>query len=402
MIARCWVLGSAEIAIKLSALDVGCYWRQLQRRLRHKCCASSSPCANWLPTRPSPPCPMPAGLNKQPVAASCIRRRHAILPTTHTRSSKPALPSSAVVAAPISAILPPCVQRWMRHRPVQSHCPLYALYMVNSKIPLLPIRRPAWRGRWQRRICRYRRNASTQRHRRAENAGRCANAQGSRCEFPRCRRCRWHGCVWARGRRHTSSKGNWPGDDPAFSDTWPELVACAVRLVGGPCVGNCNLFVTMGDPARIGDYPEAMDSYDIVPTGLIELISQQFDRGLDKAGAQLDQLTNLSSAAHYRSTRRSRSMKPGCWQKIRSGADFALTQPVFDAQQARDFIALYEAEYGPLTLPLIAGIMPLFNSRNALFCTMKCRESLFLRCTGSGWIRRQTRRRRAWRLRQRS
>ncbi|MCO5185111.1 MAG: bifunctional homocysteine S-methyltransferase/methylenetetrahydrofolate reductase [Anaerolineae bacterium] len=139
-------------------------------------------------------------------------------------------------------------------------------------------------------------------------------------------------------------------------------------LLAAHALGIRNLFVTMGDPARIGDYPEAMDSYDIVPTGLIELISQQFDRGLDKAGAQLDQPTNFVVGCAL-------SLNPAkpehearlLAKKIRSGADFALTQPVFDAQQARDFIALYEAEYGPLTLPLIAGIMPLFNSRNALF-----------------------------------
>ncbi|HFQ93386.1 MAG TPA: bifunctional homocysteine S-methyltransferase/methylenetetrahydrofolate reductase, partial [Anaerolineae bacterium] len=38
-----------------------------------------------------------------------------------------------------------------------------------------------------------------------------------------------------------------------------------------------NLFVTMGDPTRIGDYPEAMDTFDIVPSGLIQLIKKQFN-----------------------------------------------------------------------------------------------------------------------------
>lgn len=139
-------------------------------------------------------------------------------------------------------------------------------------------------------------------------------------------------------------------------------------LLAAHALGIRNLFVTMGDPARIGDYPEAMDSYDIVPTGLIELISQQFDRGLDKAGAQLDQPTNfvVGCALSLNPAKPEQEAKLLA-KKIRSGADFALTQPVFDAQQAHDFIAFYEAEYGPLTLPLIAGIMPLFNSRNALF-----------------------------------
>jgi homocysteine S-methyltransferase len=54
-------------------------------------------------------------------------------------------------------------------------------------------------------------------------------------------------------------------------------------------------------------------------------------------------------------------------KKIRNGADFALTQPVFDPQAALDFVAAYEAEYGEPMLPLLAGIKPLFNGRNAEF-----------------------------------
>ena len=54
-----------------------------------------------------------------------------------------------------------------------------------------------------------------------------------------------------------------------------------------------NLFVTMGDPARIGDFPEATDSYDIVPTGLIQLIKAHLNRGVDKAGNAIDQPTSL-------------------------------------------------------------------------------------------------------------
>ncbi|MCA9924872.1 MAG: homocysteine S-methyltransferase family protein, partial [Anaerolineales bacterium] len=64
-------------------------------------------------------------------------------------------------------------------------------------------------------------------------------------------------------------------------------------LLASYAMGIRNLFVTMGDPTKIGDYPEAMDSYDIVPTGLIQLITQQFNQGLDKAGNSIDQATNF-------------------------------------------------------------------------------------------------------------
>ena len=129
-----------------------------------------------------------------------------------------------------------------------------------------------------------------------------------------------------------------------------------------------NLFVVMGDPTRIGDYPEAMDSYDIVPSGLIQLIKQQFNQGVDKSGQSIDQPTsfvvgcalNLTPADPQREMRLLR-------KKVRNGADFALTQPVFDPPAANAFVEMYEAEYEEPILPLVAGIKPLYNGRNADF-----------------------------------
>ncbi len=139
-------------------------------------------------------------------------------------------------------------------------------------------------------------------------------------------------------------------------------------LLAAYALGIRNLFVVMGDPTRIGDFPEAMDSYDIVPTGLIQLIKQQFNAGVDKAGESIDQPTNFvvgcalnltpSDVAHEMKLLR---------KKISSGADFALTQPVFDPEAAKAFIARYEETYGEPILPVIVGIKPLYNSRNAEF-----------------------------------
>jgi homocysteine S-methyltransferase len=139
-------------------------------------------------------------------------------------------------------------------------------------------------------------------------------------------------------------------------------------LLAAYAMGIRNLFVVMGDPTRIGDYPEAMDSYDIVPTGLIHLIKQQFNSGLDKAGRAIDQATNfmVGCALNLTSNEPEREMKL-LYKKSRNGADFALTQPIFDPTTAKAFIAAYEAEYGEPILPIIAGIKPLYNSRNAEF-----------------------------------
>lgn len=146
------------------------------------------------------------------------------------------------------------------------------------------------------------------------------------------------------------------------------LLRVQADLLAGHALGVRNLFVTMGDPARIGDYPEAMDGYDIVSTGLIQLIKEQMNSGRDKAGAQLDQPTNFTVGCAL-------SLEPRDFdaeaklllKKVRAGADFGLTQPVFDPQRARAFLDYYAAQYGPLNMPLIVGIQPLFNSRNAEF-----------------------------------
>jgi homocysteine S-methyltransferase len=139
-------------------------------------------------------------------------------------------------------------------------------------------------------------------------------------------------------------------------------------LLAAHAMGIRNLFVTMGDPTRIGDFPEAMDSYDIVPTGLIELIKRQFNQGLDKGGQSIDQPTTFVVGCALDLTPRDvpRELKL-LRKKAERGADFAITQPVFDPQAAIDFIETYEQTYGEPPPPIVAGIKPLYNSRNAEF-----------------------------------
>lgn len=139
-------------------------------------------------------------------------------------------------------------------------------------------------------------------------------------------------------------------------------------LLAAYAMGLRNLFVVMGDPTRIGDFPDATDSYDIVPTGLIQLIKQQFNHGVDKAGQPMDEATNFVVGCALSLTPKDLDREMALLRKkINSGADFALTQPVFDAEAALEFINSYQIRYGEPILPLIAGIKPLYNLRNAEF-----------------------------------
>lgn len=139
-------------------------------------------------------------------------------------------------------------------------------------------------------------------------------------------------------------------------------------LLAAYAMGVRNLFVVMGDPTHIGDYPEAMDNYDIVPTGLIQLIKTRLNAGVDQAGQSIDQPTNfvVGCALNLEPADPERELKL-LRKKIANGADFALTQPVFNPARAREFIAAYETTYGEPIIPVIAGVQPLYSASNAEF-----------------------------------
>jgi homocysteine S-methyltransferase len=129
-----------------------------------------------------------------------------------------------------------------------------------------------------------------------------------------------------------------------------------------------NIFVVMGDPTSIGEYPDALNEYDVVPSGLIKLLKKGFNQGVDYAGEPIAQPTNflVGCALNLTPPDLEREIKV-LHRKIENGADFALSQPVYDAAAARTFVERYQAEYGPLNLKIMAGILPLYNARHAEF-----------------------------------
>jgi methionine synthase / methylenetetrahydrofolate reductase (NADH) len=139
-------------------------------------------------------------------------------------------------------------------------------------------------------------------------------------------------------------------------------------LLAAHALGVRNVFVVMGDPTAIGDYPNAMDNYDLVPSGLIKLIKQGFNAGVDHSGADIGRPTSflVGCAVNLAAPDLDKEVRT-LHRKIAAGADFALTQPIFAAQPARVFADRYQAEFGPLRLPLLVGVLPLYNARHAAF-----------------------------------
>ncbi len=129
-----------------------------------------------------------------------------------------------------------------------------------------------------------------------------------------------------------------------------------------------NIFVVMGDPTSIGDYPGANDNYDLVPSGLIKLVKQGFNAGMDHAGSDIGQPTHffVGCALNLNPANMADELK-NLRRKLKAGADFILTQPIYNANLVTRFLEAYQAEDGPLTVPLIAGLLPLASARHAAF-----------------------------------
>jgi len=139
-------------------------------------------------------------------------------------------------------------------------------------------------------------------------------------------------------------------------------------LLAAHALGIRNVLVIMGDPTAIGDYPEAMDNYDLVPSGLIKLIKQGFNTGVDHSGTSIGQPTNFFVGAALNLC----PMDPeqegkNLRRKLRAGADFFVTQPIYQANDGIGFLSKYKAAHGELNKPVLVGILPLVSLKHANF-----------------------------------
>ena len=139
-------------------------------------------------------------------------------------------------------------------------------------------------------------------------------------------------------------------------------------LLAAHALGIRNIFVVMGDPTSIGDYPEAMDNYDLVPSGLIKLIKQGFNTGVDHSGVSIGQPTAffVGTALNLNPQNHLKEMK-NLKRKIDAGADFILTQPIYDSNKGWNFLEEYEKSFGKLETPILTGILPLVSLKHATF-----------------------------------
>ena len=141
------------------------------------------------------------------------------------------------------------------------------------------------------------------------------------------------------------------------------LLALQSDLLGAHALGVRNIFVFMGDPPLMGDYPQAVSFSDITSSGLIRLISQA-NEGLDTAGRPIEQATSfLVGCALNLEAEDVDKEQASLERKIAAGADFILPQAVFEPEA----VEKWRQRIGGFPKPVILGVLPLRSYRHAEF-----------------------------------
>ena len=141
------------------------------------------------------------------------------------------------------------------------------------------------------------------------------------------------------------------------------LLGMLSDLLGAAAAGLRNLLIVTGDPPKMGPYPDATAVFDIDAIGLTNLVAR-LNRGLDPGGNPIGAPTRFvhGVGVNPAANDMERELRRFAW-KAEAGAQFAMTQPVFDLRQLEAFLPRAE-EFG---VPIIAGIWPLVSLRNAEF-----------------------------------
>jgi len=141
------------------------------------------------------------------------------------------------------------------------------------------------------------------------------------------------------------------------------LLGMQSDLLGMYAHGIRNILIITGDPPKLGDYPDATAVFDVDSIGLTNVVSS-LNLAIDIGGKRLPEPTGFHIGV---------GVNPGAInlgyeisrfeRKVDAGAEFAITQPVFDIRILESFLKRIEH----CRIPLLAGIWPLFSLRNAEF-----------------------------------
>jgi homocysteine S-methyltransferase len=143
------------------------------------------------------------------------------------------------------------------------------------------------------------------------------------------------------------------------------LIGMQSDLLGGAGAGLRNYLIVTGDPPKLGDYPDATAVFDVDAVGLTQVV-RNLNHGRDVGGNAIDPPTSIlcGVGANPNAVDLERELEH-YHNKLRAGAEFAITQPVFDADSFLRFVE--RVSKFERVIPIIAGVWPLVSYRNAEF-----------------------------------
>jgi methionine synthase / methylenetetrahydrofolate reductase(NADPH) len=143
-------------------------------------------------------------------------------------------------------------------------------------------------------------------------------------------------------------------------------------LLGAAAVGIKNLICITGDPPKMGNYPDATAVFDVDAIGLVNIV-HNLNRGLDLGGNPIGTGTGfvIGVGANPGLTDLDEEVRRFEY-KVEAGAEYAVTQPVFDLRLLENFVRRIEH----CRIPVVAGIWPLVSVRNAEFMKNELRVSV--------------------------
>lgn len=135
------------------------------------------------------------------------------------------------------------------------------------------------------------------------------------------------------------------------------------EVMGWSVLGLNHILVITGDPAKGGDHPGASSVYDVNSVGLIKILAQM-NQGQNSVGRDLKGSTNFVIGCSFNPNAKNfDSQIKKLESKLKAGAQYIMTQPVFDKALVKK---TYEATRS-FQVPVFIGAMPLFGARNAEF-----------------------------------
>jgi methionine synthase / methylenetetrahydrofolate reductase(NADPH) len=150
------------------------------------------------------------------------------------------------------------------------------------------------------------------------------------------------------------------------------LLSIQSDLLGASSIGLHNVLCVTGEPAGLGNYPDATRVFDVDSIGLVNIV-HRLNRGLDIGANAIGASTNftIGVAANPGAPDMENELRRFAY-KVEAGAEYCITQPVFDLRLLENFLVRIRDH----RIPVIAGLWPLASLRNAEYMKNDLRLSM--------------------------